>query len=128
MRQRADSPKRSTEGKDERKDGVVRREIKMISKGLSDEGNPPSRKAAKRSKHTCLAVEVMPWALHNKPPPEITFSSEEIRRITETLNPPLVISMDVIDATIRRVFIDQGSSADILFRRCFDALRLTDKD
>ncbi|MED6191401.1 hypothetical protein PIB30_116042, partial [Stylosanthes scabra] len=36
--------------------------------------------------------------------------------------------MDVIDATIRRVFVDQGSSADILFRRCFNALGLTEKD
>ncbi|MED6184016.1 hypothetical protein PIB30_043278 [Stylosanthes scabra] len=117
-RQRADNPKRFTEGKDERKDDVVRREIKMISGGLPDEGNPPSRKAAKRSKQSCLAVEVMPRTLHDKPPPKITFSSEEIERTVDTLNPPLVISMDVIDATIRRVFINQGSSADILFRRC----------
>ncbi|MED6175995.1 hypothetical protein PIB30_083675 [Stylosanthes scabra] len=127
-RQRADSPERSTERKDEPKDGVVRREIKMISGGLPDEGNPPSRKVAKRSKQSCLAVEVMPRTLHDKPPPEITFSSEEIGRTTDTLNPPLVISMDVTDATIRRVFIDQGSSVDILFRQCFDALELTEKD
>ncbi|MED6148227.1 hypothetical protein PIB30_051061 [Stylosanthes scabra] len=100
-RQRADSPKKSTEGKNEPKDGVVRTEIKMISGGLPDEGNPPSRKATKRSKHSCLAVEVMPRALHDKPPPEITFFSEEIGRTTDTLNPPLVISMDVFDATIR---------------------------
>ncbi|MED6181102.1 hypothetical protein PIB30_016440 [Stylosanthes scabra] len=75
-RQRADSPEKSTEGKDEPKDGVVRREIKMISEGLPDEGNPPSRRAAKMSKHSCLAVEVMPRTLHDKPLPEITFSSK----------------------------------------------------
>ncbi|MED6145163.1 hypothetical protein PIB30_022473 [Stylosanthes scabra] len=99
-RQRVDSPEKSAEGKDEPRDGVVRREIKMISGGLPDEGNPPSRKDAKRSKHSCLAVEIMPRTLHDKPSPEITFSSEEIGRTTDTLNPPLVISMDVIDATI----------------------------
>ncbi|MED6161246.1 hypothetical protein PIB30_058923 [Stylosanthes scabra] len=126
-RQRADNPEKSTKGKDDRKDGVVRREIKMISGGFPDEGNPPSRKEVKRSKQSCLAVEVMPRTLHDKPPLEITFSSEEIGRTTDTQNPPLVISIDVIDATIRRVFIDQGSSADILFRRCFDVLGLTNK-
>ncbi|MED6148634.1 hypothetical protein PIB30_054851 [Stylosanthes scabra] len=47
-RQRADSPEKSTKGKDDHKEGVVRREIKMISGGLPDEGNPPSRKAAKK--------------------------------------------------------------------------------
>ncbi|MED6217303.1 hypothetical protein PIB30_016492 [Stylosanthes scabra] len=75
-RQRVDSPDKSTEGKDDPKEGTSR-EIKMISRWLPDEGNPPSRKAAKRSKHSCLAVEVMPRTLHDKPPPEITFSSEE---------------------------------------------------
>ncbi|MED6195208.1 hypothetical protein PIB30_035818 [Stylosanthes scabra] len=80
-RQRVSSPDKSAERKDEPKEGVTRREIKMISGGLPDEGNPPSRKAAKRSKHSCLAVEVMPRALHDKPPPKITFSSEKDRKM-----------------------------------------------
>ncbi|MED6135141.1 hypothetical protein PIB30_043408 [Stylosanthes scabra] len=67
-RQRVSSPDKSTSKKDDPKEGVIRREIKMISGGMSDEGNPPSRKAAKRSRHSCLAVEVMPRALNNKPP------------------------------------------------------------
>ncbi|MED6193526.1 hypothetical protein PIB30_020328 [Stylosanthes scabra] len=33
-----------------------------------------------------------------------------------------------INTMIRRVFVDQGISADILFRRCFDAPGLTKKD
>ncbi|MED6205744.1 hypothetical protein PIB30_020531 [Stylosanthes scabra] len=45
-RHMADSPER----KNDSKEVVVRREIKMISGGLPDEGNPPSRKAAKMSK------------------------------------------------------------------------------
>ncbi|MED6112685.1 hypothetical protein PIB30_063817 [Stylosanthes scabra] len=49
-RHRADSPKKSAEGKDDRKAVVVRREIKMISRGLPDKGIPPSRKASKRNK------------------------------------------------------------------------------
>ncbi|MED6203986.1 hypothetical protein PIB30_004573 [Stylosanthes scabra] len=41
-RQRVSRPNKSTKGKDEPKEGVARREIKMISGGLPDEGNPPS--------------------------------------------------------------------------------------
>ncbi|MED6108234.1 hypothetical protein PIB30_021690 [Stylosanthes scabra] len=67
-RQRVNSPDKSTERKDEPKEGVTRRTIKMISGGLPDEGNPPSRKAAKRSRQSCLAVEIMPRALHDKSP------------------------------------------------------------
>ncbi|MED6151005.1 hypothetical protein PIB30_078123 [Stylosanthes scabra] len=101
-RQRVDSPDSKSVGrKDDRKDGVTRREIKMISGGLPDEGNPPSRKAAKRSRNLGLAVEVMPRALADKSPLEIAFSPEEISKTTDTLNRPLVISMDAIDVTIQ---------------------------
>ncbi|MED6133373.1 hypothetical protein PIB30_027670 [Stylosanthes scabra] len=104
------------------------REIAMISGGIPKEGNPPSKKAAKRSEHSCLAVEVMHRPLAGKPPPAIVFSSEEIKQTTNSMNQTLVISASTINTKIRRVFIDQGSSADILFRRCFDALGLSESD
>ncbi|MED6216139.1 hypothetical protein PIB30_004623 [Stylosanthes scabra] len=59
----------------------------MISGGIPDEGNPPSKKAAKRSKHSCLAVEVMPRPLAGNPPPAIVFSSEEIRQNNQQHEP-----------------------------------------
>ncbi|MED6224476.1 hypothetical protein PIB30_084473 [Stylosanthes scabra] len=108
--------------------GLKKGKFREYTGRSGDQRDNRRTRAAKRSKQSCLAVVVMPRTLHDRPPPEITFSSEEVRRTTDTLNHPLVISMDVIDATIQRVFIDQGSSADILFRRCFDALGLTDKD
>ncbi|MED6142794.1 hypothetical protein PIB30_000993 [Stylosanthes scabra] len=60
----------------------------------------------------------------------ITFSSEEIKETTDNRNQPLVIFVVTINTMIRRVFVDQdqGSSVDILFRKCFDALGLTEKD
>ncbi|MED6214135.1 hypothetical protein PIB30_100051, partial [Stylosanthes scabra] len=43
--------------RDEPKDRGTQREIAMISGGIPEEGNPSSKKAAKRSRHSCLAVE-----------------------------------------------------------------------
>ncbi|MED6170688.1 hypothetical protein PIB30_033455 [Stylosanthes scabra] len=60
--------------------------------------------------------------------PVVIFSSEEIKQTTNTMNQPLVIFVSTINTKIRRVFVDQGSLTDILFRRCFDALGLTEKD
>ncbi|MED6211876.1 hypothetical protein PIB30_077806 [Stylosanthes scabra] len=40
----------------------------------------------------------------------------------------LVIPVVTINTMIQRVFIDHGISADILFRRCFNAPGLTEKD
>ncbi|MED6205088.1 hypothetical protein PIB30_014775 [Stylosanthes scabra] len=61
----------------------------------------------------------MSRALVSKPPPMVT---------TNNRNQLLVISVVTIDTMIRRVFVDQGISTDILFWRCFDALGLTEKD
>ncbi|MED6169603.1 hypothetical protein PIB30_022821 [Stylosanthes scabra] len=55
----------------------------------------------------------------SKPPPMVT---------TDNRNQSLVISVVTIDTMIRRVFVDQGISFDILFRRCIDAPGLTKKD
>ncbi|MED6136379.1 hypothetical protein PIB30_055579 [Stylosanthes scabra] len=127
VRQRQNSPETKAERRrDEPKEHSAHREIAMISGGIPDEGNPPSKKAAKRNKHSCLAVEVMPRPLVGNPPLAIVLSSEEIRQTTSNMNQPLVISASTINTKIRRVFVDQGSSADILFRRCFDALDLTE--
>ncbi|MED6196518.1 hypothetical protein PIB30_048245 [Stylosanthes scabra] len=61
VRQRQNSPETKAERRrDEPKERNAHREIAMISGGIPDEGNPPSKKVAKRNKHSCLAVEVMP--------------------------------------------------------------------
>ena len=41
---------------------------------------------------------------------------------------PMVISAAMVNAEVKRVFVDQGSSADILFRDAFDKLRLNNAD
>ncbi|MED6120087.1 hypothetical protein PIB30_017714 [Stylosanthes scabra] len=61
----------------------------------------------------------MSKALVRKQPPMVT---------TDNRNQSLMISVVTIDTMIRRVFVDQGISANILFRRCIDAPGLTKKD
>ncbi|MED6126818.1 hypothetical protein PIB30_082128 [Stylosanthes scabra] len=68
VRQRMNSPENKADKKrDELKDRGTHCEIAMTSEGIPEEGNSPSRKAAKRSRHSCLAVEVMPRTLEGKP-------------------------------------------------------------
>ncbi|MED6181961.1 hypothetical protein PIB30_024290 [Stylosanthes scabra] len=61
----------------------------------------------------------MPRALVCKPPPMVA---------TDDRSQSLVIPVVTINTMIRRVFVDEGISSDILFRRCFDAPGLTKKD
>ncbi|MED6205028.1 hypothetical protein PIB30_014252 [Stylosanthes scabra] len=86
------------------------------------------RKQPKRSRNSCMAIEVRSIALASKLPPRITFSSEEIKQTTDNRNKSLVISVVTIDTIIGSVFIDQRRLTNILFRRWFDALGLTEKD
>ncbi|MED6154895.1 hypothetical protein PIB30_000397 [Stylosanthes scabra] len=104
--------------KDDPKGHRAHQEIAIVSGGIPEEGNP-HLKTTKRSRSSCLAVKVMPGALVSKPPPMVTIDNR---------NQSLVISVVTINTMIRRVVVDQGISADILFRRCFDAPGLTEKD
>ncbi|MED6111101.1 hypothetical protein PIB30_049415 [Stylosanthes scabra] len=69
VRQRMNNPENKTNKKrDEPKDHGTHREIAIILEGIPEQENPPSKKAVKRSRHSCLAVEVMPRTLEGKPP------------------------------------------------------------
>ncbi|MED6161520.1 hypothetical protein PIB30_061513 [Stylosanthes scabra] len=100
LRQRTDRPE-----KDDPKGHRVHREIAIVS-GESQKKGTPILKATKRSRSSCLAVKVMPRALVSKPPPMVTIDNR---------NQSLVISVVTINTMFRRVFINQGISADIHF-------------
>ena len=58
------------------------------------------------------------------PTPEIVFSSSNFEKIVPGHGDLMVISAKMVNANVKRVFIDQGSSADIIFRNTFDKLEL----
>ena len=49
------------------------------------------------------------------PIPEITFSSSNLEGVIPGHDDPMIISAVMVNAEVKRVFVDQGSSANIIF-------------
>lgn len=60
--------------------------------------------------------------------PEIVFSSSNLEGIIIGHNDPMIISAIMVNAEVKRVFVNQGSSTDIIFRDAFDKLKLKNSD
>ena len=58
--------------------------------------------------------------------PVISFSADDFRGYVGKQDDPMMISMETMKFTIKRVLVDQGSSADILFWTAFKILGLSD--
>ena len=54
----------------------------------------------------------------------ITFGPEDAQGIYFPYQDPLVISTNIADFEVRRVLIDGGSSADLLFAKAFDKMMI----
>ncbi|XP_057747722.1 uncharacterized protein LOC130966920 [Arachis stenosperma] len=60
--------------------------------------------------------------------PTITFTQEDAIGIIPGHDDPVVITVILANANLHRTLVDQGSSADILFKSAFDKLGLQDKE
>lgn len=58
----------------------------------------------------------------------ISFDDSDLIRITHSHTDPLVIELHVNKFTIKRVFIDQGSTLEIMYYKTFVKLGFTDSD
>ena len=56
--------------------------------------------------------------------PTISFTDEEAERIHHPHGDAIVITLLIVDYTTRRVLVDNGSSADILYYPAFQQMRL----
>ncbi|KAL2241784.1 UNVERIFIED_CONTAM: Retrovirus-related Pol polyprotein from transposon opus [Sesamum indicum] len=56
--------------------------------------------------------------------PEIVFGDRDAGTRVVTDNDPMVIRMDIANFTVHKVLIDNGSSADIIFKRVLDKMGL----
>ena len=54
----------------------------------------------------------------------ITFTDEDVERIHHPHDDAIVITLLIADYTTRRVLVDNGSSADILYYLAFQQMRL----
>ncbi|XP_025647940.1 uncharacterized protein [Arachis hypogaea] len=60
--------------------------------------------------------------------PTISFTKEDGQGIVPRHDDPVVITMILANAHLHRTLVDQGSSADILFKLAFDKLGLDEKE
>ena len=59
---------------------------------------------------------------------EIIFSSSDLKRVILGHDDPMIILAVIVNTEIKKVFIDQGSSANIIFQDKFDKLGLKNSD
>ncbi|XP_057746504.1 uncharacterized protein LOC130965760 [Arachis stenosperma] len=97
------------------------RHIHMISGGFSGGGITKSS----RKRHLKEVYQV-----GGKAPnlPTISFTKEDGQGIIPGHDDPVVITMILANSHLHRTLVDQGSSADILFKPAFDKLGLVEKE
>ncbi|XP_020973549.1 uncharacterized protein LOC107646977 isoform X3 [Arachis ipaensis] len=100
--------------------------INCISGGFAGGGETTS--ARKRSYRAMLAIEGAA-SLNNQETPdlEITFNKTDICSAAPHLDDPVVISIQIGDLLVRKVLLDPGSSADVLFYSTFLKMNLSEK-
>jgi hypothetical protein len=97
-------------------------EIRTIIGGLASGGTSrASRKAYARQVHNIIPKNVR---LNDQ---IISFSEEDARGTHQPHDDALVITINIAGFTTRRVMVDNGSSADILYLPAYQQMRL-DKD
>ncbi|XP_057724061.1 uncharacterized protein LOC130940023 [Arachis stenosperma] len=98
--------------------------INCISGGYAGGGHTSS--ARKRTYRTMLAVTDGP---NNPQPltnvPEVTFRPADFNGVNSNLDDPVVISIQLGDLIVRKVLLDPGSSADVLFYTTFEKMKLS---
>ena len=104
------------------------RTINVIVGGFA--GGGVTKSAHKRHLQEVLSLSTTRIKKPYKPPttPEVVFSSSDFEGVIPGHDDPMIISAKMVNAEVKRVFIDQGSSADIIFRDAFDKLELTNFD
>ncbi|XP_016185471.1 uncharacterized protein LOC107627125 [Arachis ipaensis] len=98
--------------------------INCISGGYAGGGNTSS--ARKRAYRAMLAVTDAPKAPQPiQDVPEVTFRSTDFNRTDANYDDPVVISVQLGDLIVRKVLLDPGSSADVLFFTTFEKMKLS---
>ena len=73
-------------------------------------------------------------SVHMKPPfkqrrtdQDMSFNEADARGVRQPLNDPLVIMLNIEGFNTKRILVDNGSSADIIYLPAFQQLKLDEK-
>ncbi|XP_072076625.1 uncharacterized protein [Arachis hypogaea] len=121
----AEPPSTGTSSKDKEKALIQPRGvINCISGGYA--GGGPTSSARKRTYRAMLALGD---TANNPQPtqriPEMTFYPTDFHAHDANLDDPVVISIQLGDLIVRKVLLDLGSSADVLFFTTFEKMKLS---
>ncbi|XP_073122517.1 uncharacterized protein [Henckelia pumila] len=94
--------------------------IHMISGGATDGDSGRARKAhGRRMEHFKISKK-----LNLPQDPVISFEPEDLRGVVAPHNDALVVTVTVANYDVARIFVDSGSSVNILFKRTLDQMKL----
>ncbi|XP_072084316.1 uncharacterized protein [Arachis hypogaea] len=99
--------------------------INCISRGYAS--GEYSNSARKRSFRAICSVEgpKQDVAITN-PQPEVTFTQADFNSNIQNLDDPVVITLQIADLLVKKVLLDPGSSADVMFYSTFQKMKLSD--
>ena len=100
---------------DDQEEESVTRIINVIAGGFA--GGGVTKSAYKKHLQEVLSLSATRMKKPHKPSatPEIVFSSSDFEGVVPGHDDPMIISAKMVNTEVQRVFIDQGSSADIIF-------------
>ncbi|KAL0361009.1 UNVERIFIED_CONTAM: hypothetical protein Sradi_3785400 [Sesamum radiatum] len=117
--------KQTSGGKEDNNDIPCKGVIRMIAGGPSGGDSHQARKSRVRETHQISIKEVLDIKTIEDAP-IIQFGRAERSGPQTTHNDALVITATIANYEVRRIFIDSGSSADILFGETYDQMQLRD--
>ncbi|XP_072087011.1 uncharacterized protein [Arachis hypogaea] len=99
--------------------------INCISGGYASGGY--SNSARKRSFRAMCSVDGPKQDTPiTKQQPEVTFTQADLNSNIQNLDDPVVITLQLGDLLVKKVLLDPGSSADVLFYSTFQKMKLSD--
>ncbi|XP_027357261.1 uncharacterized protein LOC113866650 [Abrus precatorius] len=123
-RQRSRSREPTTRRYDER-EKYPKRVINTIAGGFAGRG--PTHSARKRHLRQVRSVNNISLGSRIRIS-HITFTDEDFQGVDPIQDDPMVISVDILNCTVRKTLIDQGSSADILYWNTFKQLGIPEEE
>ena len=109
--------------RDNRPTGIIH----MISGGIEKNGSKTPHKRRKVNQ-SILRIDYKEASTEERWVESIVFTDDELWEVNQDYDDPMVITAQIGSFMVERIMVDQGSSADIMYKRCFDQLGIPMSD